>query len=153
MAKSKTSRKTKRKRYPRKSAAQLGNQGGRPREWTEADINLESLALEKWMANPNNYFFTAFLNERKLHPEQIERFSNYNAGFRELVNRARRIQEQRLVQMAIDKPATGGFIKFVLQNKNGWREKTEVSGDQQNPLRVIMDRIEQNSLDVLDYDE
>lgn len=126
---------------------------GRPREWTEDRIEIERKALEKWIANPKNYFFTAFMAERDLHGEQIERFCQYSSNFRDTYARALKIQEARLVELAVSRKGDGNFIKFVLQNKAGWREKQEISGDAANPLAVIMDRIAESSKDLLDYDE
>lgn len=133
----------------------VGNNGGRPREWTSVEIEKERIALEEWMENPKNYFFTNFLNIRKLHPEQIERFCTYNQEFRESYARARRIQEERLVELAVFRKGDANFIKFVLQNKAGWKEKSEVSGDANNPLAVILEKIAANSRDPLqqDYDD
>ena len=144
------------KKTPSKSALSILNSPqkiGRPREWDEESINIERLELEKWIDNPKNYFITSFLNERKLHSQQVERFCDFSKEFCEAYARARQIQEQRIVEAALSRKFDGTFAKFVLQNKAGWKEKQEVSGDAANPLAVILDRIAISARDPLDYDE
>ncbi len=152
--KAKTKPKAKRKGTPRPTCIgnkfAVGNNGGRPREWTDADIALETQALKDWIKDPKNYFLTSFLIQRDLFKEQMERFARYNEEFRLTFDKAKLVQEQRLVDLAVSKKGDGGFIKFVLQNKAGWKEKSEISGDAANPLAVILERIGQTAKDPLD---
>lgn len=126
---------------------------GRPRDWTEDMVEKVRKNLEEWIEDPKNFFFTGFLNKYNVHPQQIERFCNYSPEFRETHAKALRIQEERLVNLAVFRKGDGGFIKFILANKAGWKEKSEVSGDAANPLAIILDRIGQSARDPLDYDE
>ena len=127
---------------------------GRPIEWTPERIAEETKALKKWSANPENYYLTRFLAERGLDTSHLDRFSKYDDSFRLALDYAKKIQECKLVELAISKKGDGGFIKFVLQNKAGWKDKTEISGDAANPLSVMMDRIADRSRNPLDdYDE
>lgn len=113
------------------------SKGGRPIEWTKEAIKEEKDALEKWMLEPKNYFFTSFLNERGLHATEIARLIEVDKEFCDTVRQAKQIQEQRLVDLGVTRKGDGNFIKFVLQNKAGWKDKTEISGDAQNPLAFI----------------
>lgn len=126
------------------------SRGGRPTEWTAELIDIETKELYKWIEDKNNYFITGFLNLRGLHHENIERFARENEKFRAAYRLAKQIQEQRLVELAVTRKGDGGFIKFILQNKAGWKEKNEISGDVNNPLAVIMDTIGKNSRDPLE---
>jgi hypothetical protein len=128
----------------------LGHHEGRPRVWTEEAIEVERQALLKWIKDPKNYILIGFANERDLHPEQIQRMMEYSKEFRDCYARARQVQEERLVDLAVSRKGDPNFIKFVLQNKSGWKEKNEISGDQANPLAVIMDRIAMSSRDPLE---
>ena len=114
---------------------------GRPREWTDEEIEAEANALNLWLENPNNYYFTKFLVERDLETSHLDKFAQYNENFRLALAKAKKLQEIRLVELAVSKKGDGGFIKFVLQNKAGWKEKSELSGDAANPLAIIMDKI------------
>lgn len=150
-----TQKKRKRKGTPRPTCLgntfAVGNKGGRPRKWTDEVIAKETNALHEWIENPNNYFFTSFLTARNLHPQQVERFAEMSEEFCEAYARAKLVQEQRLVELAVSRKGDGNFIKFVLQNKAGWKDKNEISGDTQNPLAVIMERIALSAKDPLDH--
>lgn len=126
---------------------------GRPIEWTEERIEEKRIALEKWINNPNNYFFTSFLNQEDLFNEQIIRFCQLSERFRSTYSRALAIQEARIVEGSMTRKFDGNFAKFVLQNKAAWRERQEISGDQANPLAVIMDRIADSAKDTIEYNE
>ena len=134
--------------------SEIINKIGRPIEWTPDRIAEETKALIKWSANPENYYLTRFLAERKLDTAHLDRFAKYDESFCLALKHAKQLQECKLVELAISKKGDGGFIKFVLQNKAGWKDKTEISGDAANPLAVIMDRIAINSKNPLDdYDD
>lgn len=127
----------------------LGNKGGRPRKWTEKEISAEYFALIEWMEDPNSYFMTSFLIQRYLKAEHLRRLSQYSEEFRETLERARLVQECRLVDLAVFHKGDPGFIKFILQNKSGWKGKAEISGNAANPLAVIMERIAASAKDPL----
>lgn len=126
---------------------------GRPREWTEGLIEQKRKALEKWIENPREFFFTSYLVQEGLDAKQIERFCTYSEEFRQTHARALAMQEKRIVEGAMLRKFDATFAKFLLANKAGWREKQEISGDAANPLAVIMDRIAASARDPLDYDE
>lgn len=130
-----------------------GNKGGRPRKWTDEMIAKEAIALREWIKNPGNYFFTSFLVERGLHPQQIERFAKLSEEFCEAYERAKLVQETRLVEMGITRSGDPSFIKFILQNKAGWKKKNEVSGNSESPLAFLVQRIASSAQDPLEYDK
>lgn len=125
---------------------------GRPREWTDERIEVETKALYEWIENTDNYFFTSFLNQRRLNPQQIDRFCKYYPPFRIAFELAKQFQEQRLVELAVTRKGDPGFIKFILQNKAGWKDKTELSGDQANPLSFVLDRIAQKAREPIEIE-
>lgn len=124
-------------------------EGGRPRDWDEKCIEIERLALEDWINNPDNYFFNSFLNERRLTAENIERFCNYSKRFRETCIIAKGIQEQRIVEGAMTRKFDSSFSKFVLQNKAGWVEKQQISGDKSQPLAIALTASDGESKDLV----
>jgi hypothetical protein len=98
-------------------------------------------ALKEWISVPENYYFNRFLTLRGLHPEQASRLEARSSVFRDAVRFAKAVMEERLVHLAVTKQGDGNFIKFVLANKAGWKERSEVSGDSQNPLALVLDKI------------
>jgi len=139
---------------PKKKPTDQPAKIGRPREWTPERIEKERISLEAWIAIPKSYYVLEWLNQRGIDYTQAEKLASLSPSFQQTYARARAIQEQRLVDLAVSRKGDGNFIKFVLQNKAGWREKQELSGDAKNPLAVIMDKIAQSSKGPLDdYDE
>ena len=128
----------------------LGNKGGRPHKWDKKAIAKETTALNEWIKDPANYFFTSFLAVRNLHPQQIERFAEVSEEFCEAYARAKLVQEQRIVEGALTRKFDGNFAKFVLQNKAGWKERNELSGNTENPLAVILEHIASRAKNPLD---
>lgn len=130
----------------------VGADNGRPREWTDKEIDIERHYLEEWIKNPANYYTLSFLNDRHLSPEHVSRFCSYNKDFRDSWGHAKSVMEARLIDLAVSKKGDGNFIKFILQNKAGWKEKSEVSGDANNPLSFVLDRISKKVIDPLELD-
>lgn len=70
--------------------------------------------------------------------------------FARTMSRAREIQERRIVKKSLDRTFDGNFAKFVLANRHGWKEKTEISGDAANPLSFILGNIDGKTKDIID---
>ncbi len=138
---------------PRKVPKGFKVKMGRPKEWTLQEIDQLRVALDKWAKNPKNYYLSNFHIENDLHPEQMERFSNYSPAFAATLRKAKDAMTAHLVKMAVDETGNPGFIKFILQNKAGWKEKQELSGDAQNPIALLMQEVDGKTKDLLeDFD-
>lgn len=118
----------------------IKNVGGRPRVFTPERCAQETAALKKWISNPENYYALGFLNERDLSPQHISRLCEYDEGFREGWEKAKRIQEERLVKLAVSKKGDGNFIKFLLISKSGWKDETTINHNL-NPLALLLEKI------------
>lgn len=119
----------------------LGVNYGRPEEWTEEKLEVEAQALEQWILSDNNYYLTCFATERGYVSSYLDKFAAKSPRFRLTLSRAREVMEARIVKNSLLKKFDGSFAKFVLANKAGWKEKTEVSGDSANPLALVLDKI------------
>ena len=139
------------KKTPYKKTSELKalNVGGRPLEWDEKKIDKVAVELEKWFQDPENYYFEGFLNQLGIYPEYFTRFCERSKRFREAYARAKGIQEQRIVSGSMNRTYDGNFAKFVLANKAGWKEKTEVSGDSKNPLHFVLSAIDGHTKDIV----
>ncbi len=139
----------------KRSLAQMGNQnsvgnkGGRPLEWTDDLIDIETAALHEWIKNPKNYYLVGFANERDIHIDVLRKLADLNVEFRRSFEKAKLIMEQRLVDLAVTRKGDPGFIKFVLQNKSGWKEKTELSGDSGSPIAFLLSEADGQSKDLI----
>lgn len=131
----------------------VGHGCGRPEEWTQERIEEEAKELEKWFANPKNYYLNAFASERGYASNWYDVMASRSKVFRETLSRAREIQETRIVGNSLERKFDGNFAKFVLANRHGWKEKTEVSGDAANPLSFVLGNIDGNTKDIIDISE
>ena len=121
---------------------------GRPIEWTQEAIAEEARLLGEWIKDERNYYFDRHLVERGLSHEHIARFCQMSEDFRETFSNAKKIQEVRLVEHALTKEHDGNFTKFVLANRAGWKERTELSGDVKNPLSFVLSSIDSSNKDI-----
>jgi hypothetical protein len=127
----------------------LIKKNGRPLEWTVERIDVLADALDQWVKDENNYYFGGFANSQGLLDEHMDRFAERSDKFRLTLLHAKRICEARLVENAITRKHDGNFTKFVLANKAGWRERTELSGDKNNPLSFILQSVDGNTKDII----
>ena len=132
---------------PRGNKYTVGNGGGRPVQWTAENIERERVALEKWISDPENYCLDSFCNQRKYARERLREFCADSPEFADTMDRTKQTQEERLVHFALTRKHDPGFTKFVLANRAGWKEKTEVSGDVVNPLSFILREIDGKNAD------
>ena len=126
--------------------------GGKPKYWTVEKIAKEAESLEKWLKNEDNYYIRNWLAERRIGPATVLEWCDRLPFFEKVYARAKLLQENRLVHLATTRKGDGNFIKFVLSNKHGWKEKSEVAGDNANPLAVILGKINDTKQEPLSLD-
>ena len=126
----------------------IPKQMGRPKIWTDEMVELERLALDEWMQDPNNYYLDAFICDRGYNRDQFAIFCRTSKEFLYTSDQAKLLQERRLVQLALTKEHDGNFTKFVLANRAGWKERTELSGDVKNPLSFVLSSIDSSNKDI-----
>lgn len=99
-----------------------------PKEkWTE-DKSLDlGHNLIEWLKESNDHiFFEEFLIiESDLYPEIINYLSNKFPSFLKLVERAKKIQEIKLVKFGVADLLNATMTKFVLTNHHGYADKSE----------------------------
>ena len=125
---------------------------GKPVEWTDDKCLEEAKALEEWIANPNSYYIGEFCVLRGYHHQTLDVLCARNSVFAETLKKAKQAQESRIVANSLTRKFDGNFAKFVLANRAGWKEKTEVSGDANNPLSFLLNQIDGKTKDVLDVE-
>ena len=123
---------------------------GRPIEWTDDRIAQEAIALDAWMKDENNYYFVDFALERGYTSNTLHELAQKSASFSKTFLRAREAQERKIVKESLERRYDGNFAKFVLANKHGYKEKTEISGDAANPLSFILGNIDGKTKDIID---
>jgi len=132
-------------RFTRES--EMGNQNakghgfGRPQIWTEEKIDAIAEKLYEWMQRPKSIYLKSFWCEQNIHKDMVTDFINRSPIFARAYSQAKEWQEAKLVTEALAKRTSDSMTKFVLVNVHKWKERTEVSGDAQNPLALVLEKI------------
>lgn len=113
---------------------------GRPVEWTKERIDQEADALEEWLKDPNNYYANNFFCDRGISRQHVQPFCEKSVHFSDTWRKAKEIQEQRLINLAVTRKGDPGFIKFMLVSKGGWKDESTVNHNL-NPLASLLDKI------------
>jgi hypothetical protein len=73
-----------------------------------------------------NIFYKEFLIiEKDLHPNKISQLSDKFSSFRELIEKAKKIQEIKLVKYGVGDRLNATMTKFTLTNNHGWTEQSK----------------------------
>ena len=138
----------------KKKPLALHKKDGRPRRFqTEAQIDEEIRTLQEWMDNPNTLYLVEWLNARKITYERVKMYTEYSPKFREAFLLAKQASEQKLVQLAIDQPQKAWFVKFLLINKNNYRNNPEYNAQTINNLSLALNAIAANQAEIIQCDD
>ncbi len=101
------------------------------------------------MQQPESIWFKHFLSEKGLDRQKLEHLRNTYPMFEAYYNRAKEIQQAKIVDNSLWKKADGNFAKFLLTNTHdGWVDRTrqdvQISGI--DPFAGILDVTEQSTL-------
>jgi len=103
-------------------------------KWTEKKALELGDNLIKWLnkkdenqKDEGNIFFEEFLIiEQNLYPELISYLSNKFLSFLKLIEKAKKIQEIKLVKYGVADRLNASMTKFVLANHHNYSEKREI---------------------------
>ena len=111
------------------------NLGGRPTKWTEEKVILLGQELIDWLKlDDDNVWFEKFLYEEKdLYPQFISEMRDKYPKFSELIKRAKKIQESKLVDGTLKHSLNPTMAIFVLKNHYQYTDKqqTEITISEQ----------------------
>jgi hypothetical protein len=99
--------------------------------------------LIEWInvKSDDNLFFEEFLIiEKGLYPELIPYLSNKFSSFLKFIQKAKRIQELKLVKYGVKDKLNASMTKFVLTNHHGYVVKKEVDETVTNKLPTREER-------------
>lgn len=133
----------------------IHGEGGRPRRYSQQDIEQFADELTVWLKNPDNIWFKDFCLDRDIDPDFMSEWSSENERFNGAYRQAKHRQESRLVNGGLKNLYNGTIVKFVLANAHGWvdKQETKVSGDSANPLAGILTLIDGNTKDLINDKE
>jgi len=107
--------------------ARKKNPGGRPVIWTEEKILELGQELIDWLkVDEENIWFERFLYEEKdLYPQLISEMTNKYPKFAELIKKAKKIQESKLVDGTLKMGLNPTMAIFVLKNHYQYTDRTQ----------------------------
>ena len=107
--------------------AKKKNPGGRPTIWTEEKVLELGEDLITWLkASDENVWFERFLYEEKdLYPQFISEMRDKYPKFAELIKRAKKIQEGKIVDGTFKHQLNPTMAIFVLKNHYQYTDKTQ----------------------------
>jgi hypothetical protein len=115
--------------------AKKKNPGGRPVIWTEEKVLQLGEELIEWLkASEDNVWFERFLYEVKdLYPQFISEMKDKYPKFAELIKRAKKIQESKIVDGTFKHNINATMAIFVLKNHYQYTDKqqTEITISEQ----------------------
>lgn len=111
----------------RKEGGQPGNKNAE--KWTEEEAILLGNDLIEWIKQPTNFWVQEFLSSRGLYKDLTGYLENKFQSFLELKKEADAIQENKIVTKALKNEFNNTMSIFVLKNKHGYKDKTEVDSN------------------------
>jgi len=103
------------------------NLGGRPTKWTEEKVIELGNDLIEWLkSDDDNIWFERFLYEEKdLYPQFTSEMCDKYPKFAELIKRAKKIQEGKIVDLTFKHSINPTMAIFVLKNHYQYTDKMQ----------------------------
>src|SRR5271170_4983859 len=126
-------------------------EGGRPRKFSQEDIEYHAEALLEWMKKSDSIWLKDYFLEHDIDPKYLSQWEAINERFAESSRVAKAYQESRIYNKAMTNTYNQKMSQFALTNNHGWVDKkeTKLSGDAKNPLAFVLESDDGNSKDLV----
>ncbi len=111
----------------KKEGGQPGNKNAE--KWTEEESLKLANNLIDWLAVDENFWVKEFLINNDLSEKTTNYLSDKFMSFSTLLEKAFSIQEKKLVSNGLKNKWNNAMAIFVLKNKHGYKDKTEVDSN------------------------
>lgn len=111
----------------KKKGGQLGNKNAE--KWTEEEALKLGNDLLDWMKADDNFWVKEYLIDNDINEKATNYLSHKYDSFLTLLERAFSIQEKKLVSNGLKNKWNNAMAIFVLKNKHGYKDKTEVDSN------------------------
>lgn len=110
---------------------------GRPVKWTEKEALKLGLELITWLEDPDHIWFENFLYlEKGLYPQLTSELCDKYTSFSELIKKAKKMQECKIVDKALNNETNTIFSIFLLKNAHAYADKLEQKIDNQTTFKL-----------------
>ncbi len=113
-------------------------------KWTEKKAIALGEDLMKWLnekdengTDKGHIFFEEYLViERGYYPDLTRYLVEKFTSFSELIEKAKKIQELKLVKYGVADRLNATMTKFVLTNHHNYKDSKTLQGDKENPVAI-----------------
>jgi hypothetical protein len=114
-------------------------------KYDEPGLQVLGDELVKWMKKPNNIWLKKFAILKGFPASYFSRFKKRSEHFKEAYQKAKDIQESKLVIGVLRKRYSPSFVKFILKNEAGWKDKVEETIKEEVPsIQFILTEKKEN---------
>jgi len=118
----------------------VNGEGGCPPKYTDTILDALADELDSWIDDENQIWLKDFFIKKRIDFDYADQFCNRHERFCLAYKRAKNIQEGRIFKGGLKNKFNSKVVGLGLMHNHGWKEqsKTEISGDSDNPLKVLM---------------
>ena len=114
-------------------------------KYKKQNLNKLGNELVSWMQVEKNVWLKDFAINKGFPASYFSTFKKKNEKFKEAYQRAKDIQESRLVKGVLDGTYSPSFVKFILKNEAGWKDKVEETIKEEVPsIQFILTEKKEN---------
>lgn len=130
--------------------AKFRSQHSRKRLFTDDTIHELVDALEAWLLLDTWIYIGEFCADFGISRQSLFEYTQAFSALQAVYARAIQISEARLVKLAASRKLDGNFVKFLMTNLHGWKEKPEVSITTNVSVSKLLDDIDGKSKGIID---
>jgi hypothetical protein len=120
-----------------------GKECGRPTRFTDEEVEAFAQEFLLWLDKEENFWIKDFCLEKNIDPGYMNDWCERSENFRLAYLIGKNKQESKTYKGGLIGKFNSNIVKLALTNHHGWVEKTEnkISGDKENPLACIIEKI------------
>lgn len=118
----------------------INSKAGRKRKYTKDFIRQIGKEMIDFMKKDGNYFLKEFAVKKGINAQRFSEFAKIDSEFRDSLQKAKDIQEVKLVRLGIDEGRNAAMVIFMLKNVAGYKDRTtlEHTGEELPEIRFMV---------------
>lgn len=119
---------------------------GRPKgsgvKYTDDYIEDLSIKLDKWIADPTNFWLGTFAAEQGFNRHRLNEFAVKNETFKAIYEKAKQVQENKIFMLGLSNKGNPTMCIFALKNVAGWRDmKVEEENEELKDTELVFTNV------------
>ena len=116
--------------------------GGVSKVYTDEFIEKEADAFLEWMKQGKGIFYKRFALSRGYSPQRMCEWAKSNKKFAEVYEFCKHWQESEFLEKSLLGEYNNSIARLALATHHGYTEKSQISGDQANPLMAVINLVD-----------